>query len=175
MLVALLIIFLYVAIRFKKWQWGLGGVSSLFHDSLIALSLYGVFHGLVPFTLEVDQSMIAAILTIIGFSVNDTVIIFDRIREYTGLYPKRDMRTNINDAINHTLGRTINTSGTVLVVILAMLIFGGEIIRGMNFVLFIGLLVGTYSSVFNATPVAYDLIMWRQKVSARKKEKELKK
>jgi len=173
--VALIIIFLYVAFRFKKWQWGLGGVASLFHDSLIALSLYGAFHGLVPFTLEVDQSMIAAILTIIGFSINDTVIIFDRIREYTALYPKRDMATNINDAINHTLGRTINTSGTVLVVLLAMVLFGGEIIRGMNFVLFVGLAIGTYSSVFNATPIAYDLIVWRQGVAARKKEKELKK
>ena len=173
---ALLAIFIYIAIRFRRWQWGLGGVTSLFHDSIIAFSLYSWFYGIVPFTLEVDQSMIAAILTIIGFSINDTVIIFDRIREYRNLYPKRDLATNINDAINHTLGRTVNTSGTVLTVLLAMLIFGGEIIRGMNFTLFIGMAIGTYSSIFNATPVAYDLIMWRERVKekklARRKEKK---
>ncbi|MCX6272110.1 MAG: protein translocase subunit SecDF, partial [Bacteroidetes bacterium] len=166
--IALFVIFAYIAIRFRKWQWGLGGVVSLFHDSIIALSLYAWLHGVVPFTLEVDQTMIAAILTIIGFSINDTVIIFDRIREYKNLYPKRDLSVNINDAINHTLGRTMNTSGTVLVVLLAIIFFGGEIIRGMNFILFMGLLVGTYSSVFNATPVAYDFIMWRQHVKERK-------
>jgi SecD/SecF fusion protein len=166
--IALFVIFAYIAIRFKKWQWGLGGVISLFHDAIIALSLYAWLHGIVPFTLEVDQTMIAAILTIIGFSINDTVIIFDRIREYRKLYPKRDLNVNINDAINHTLGRTINTSGTVLVVLLAIIIFGGETIRGMNFILFMGLLVGTYSSVFNATPVAYDFIMWRERAKERK-------
>lgn len=166
--IALFVIFAYIAIRFRKWQWGLGGVISLFHDSIIALSLYAWLHGVVPFTLEVDQSMIAAILTIIGFSINDTVIIFDRIREYRNLYPKRALSVNINDAINHTLGRTMNTSGTVLVVLLAIIIFGGEIIRGMNFILFMGLLVGTYSSVFNATPVAYDFIMWRERVKEKK-------
>ncbi|MHC1707036.1 MAG: protein translocase subunit SecDF [Bacteroidales bacterium] len=166
--IALLVIFAYIAIRFKKWQWGMGGVISLFHDAIISLSLYAWLHGIVPFTLEVDQTMIAAILTIIGFSINDTVIIFDRIREYRNLYPKRDLAANVNDAINHTLSRTINTSGTVLVVLLAILIFGGEIIRGMNFILFMGILVGTYSSVFNATPLAYDFIMWRQRVSEKK-------
>lgn len=168
-ILALFSIFLYVALRFRKWQWGLGGVISLLHDSIIALSLYAILHGIVPFTLEVDQSMIAAILTIIGFSINDTVIIFDRIREYRKLYPKRELSVNINDAINHTLGRTINTSGTVLVVLLIMVLFGGEIIRGMNFILFVGMAIGTYSSVFNATPVAYDFIMWRQRVAERKK------
>ena len=162
------VIFAYIAIRFRKWQWGLGGVISLFHDSIIALSLYAWLHGVVPFTLEVDQTMIAAILTIIGFSINDTVIIFDRIREYRNLYPKRELSVNINDAINHTLGRTMNTSGTVLVVLLAIIIFGGEIIRGMNFILFMGLVIGTYSSVFNATPVAYDFIMWRERVKEKK-------
>jgi SecD/SecF fusion protein len=170
-ILALIAIFLYVAVRFKRWQWGLGGVTSLFHDSLIALSLYAILHGIVPFTLEVDQSMIAAILTIIGFSINDTVIIFDRIREYRKLYPKRDLAQNINDGINSTLGRTFNTSGTVLVVLLAMVIFGGEIIRGMNFVLFVGLAIGTYSSIFNATPIAYDFIMWRERVNEKKKAK----
>lgn len=167
-LFALVSIFGYVAVRFRKWQWGLGGVASLLHDSIIALSLYAIFHGVLPFTMELDQTMIAAILTIIGFSINDTVIIFDRIREYRTLYPKRDLAISVNDAINHTLGRTINTSGTVLVVLLSMLLFGGEIIRGMNFTLFIGMAIGTYSSVFNATPVAYELIRWRQRVTERK-------
>ena len=166
---ALLIIFLYIFIRFKKWQWGLGAVISLFHDSFLAMSMYAIFHGVMPFALEIDQGFIAAILTIIGFSVNDTVIIFDRIREHVKLYPKRELKTNINDAINDTLGRTFNTSGTVLVVLLAMFIFGGEIIRGMNFALLVGITIGTYSSVFNATPIAYDFIMWRERVANKKK------
>ncbi|MBP7496912.1 MAG: protein translocase subunit SecDF, partial [Bacteroidales bacterium] len=172
---SLVMIFLYIAIRFKKWQWGLGGVISLFHDSIIVIGVYSLFYGILPFNLEVGQDFIAAILTIIGFSINDTVIIFDRIRENRQLYPKRELSVNINSAINSTLGRTINTSGTVLVVLLTMIIFGGEIIRGMNFALFIGLAVGTYSSVFNATPIAYDFIIWREKVNARKKLKMEKK
>ncbi len=167
--IALVLIFLYVAVRFKKWQWGLGGVISLFHDSFIALSMYSIFYGLLPFSLDIDQAFIAAILTIIGFSINDTVIIFDRIREYTGLYPKRDLSDNINGAINSTLGRTINTSGTVMVVLLTMMFFGGEVLRGMIFALTVGIGVGTYSSIFNATPIAYDFIM----MSKRRKEKKL--
>ncbi|MEI8201850.1 MAG: protein translocase subunit SecDF [Bacteroidota bacterium] len=166
---SLLLIFIYVAIRFKKWQWGFGGVASLFHDSFIAMSMYSIFYGILPFNLEIDQAFIAAILTIIGFSINDTVIIFDRIREYTSLYPKRTLADNINGAINSTLGRTINTSGVVIVVLIAMFIFGGEILRGMTFCLLVGMVVGTYSSVFNATPIAYDFIM----MSNRRKERKL--
>ncbi len=173
-ILALFFIFAYIAIRFRRWQWGLGGVTSLMHDSLIALSMYAMLHGIVPFTLEVDQTMIAALLTIIGFSINDTVIIFDRIREYRKLYPKRELGVNINDAINHTLGRTINTSGTVITVLLIMVLFGGEIIRGMNFILLVGITIGTYSSVFNATPIAYDFIVWREKVKERKRLKAAK-
>lgn len=165
---SLLIIFTYVAIRFRKWQWGLGGVISLFHDTFIVVSIFSLFYGVLPFTLDIDQHFIAAILTIIGYSIMDTVIIFDRIREYTTLYPKRDLHTNMNDAINHTLSRTLNTSGITFMVLLAMFIFGGEVIRGFCFALMLGIVIGTYSSVFNATPIAYDLIMWRKSVKDRK-------
>jgi SecD/SecF fusion protein len=156
--IALIIIFAYIAFRFKRWQYGVGAVTALFHDSLIVISLYSIFYGILPFSLEVDQAFIAAILTIIGYSVNDTVIIFDRIRENITLHPKRNMKQNMNDAINSTLGRTINTAGTTAVVLLSIFIFGGEIIRGFSFALLAGVIVGTYSSWFTAAPIAYDLI-----------------
>jgi SecD/SecF fusion protein len=154
---ALIAIFIYIAIRFNKWYYGLGGVIALFHDSIITVSLFSIFYGILPFNLEVDQAFIAAILTIIGYSINDTVIIFDRIREYVGLYPKRTLKDNMNAALNSTLSRTINTAGTTLVVLLAVFLFGGEVIRGFSFALMMGILVGTYSSIFIATPVSYDL------------------
>jgi SecD/SecF fusion protein len=160
-LFALVVIFIYIAIRFKKWQFGLAGVIALFHDTLITIGLFSLFYNLLPFNMEIDQAFIAAILTIIGYSINDTVIIFDRIREYTNLYQKRDLKTNINAALNSTLARTINTSGTTLVVLLIIFIFGGEIIRGFTFALLIGILIGTYSSLFNASPIAFDLVSAR--------------
>jgi SecD/SecF fusion protein len=169
---SLLIIFIYIAIRFKNWQYGLGGVVSLAHDTLIIITMFTLFWGILPFSLEVDQSFIAALLTIIGYSIMDTVIIFDRIREYNKLYPKRDLANNINAAINSTLGRTINTSGITLVTLIVIFIFGGEVLRGFMFALIIGVVSGTYSSVFNATPIAYDVIMWRRR---RKEAKELEK
>jgi SecD/SecF fusion protein len=167
---ALVIIFIYIAIRFKNWQFGLGGVVSLFHDTLVIITAFTLLYGIMPFGMEVDQSFIAALLTIIGYSIMDTVIIFDRIREYTHLYPKRDLANNINAAINSTLGRTINTSGITLVVLIVIFIFGGEVLRGFMFALLIGVVSGTYSSVFNATPIAYDVIMWKKR---RKEKKEL--
>jgi SecD/SecF fusion protein len=167
---SLVIIFIYIAIRFKNWQYGLGGVVSLFHDTLIIITAFTLFHGILPFGMEIDQSFIAALLTIIGYSIMDTVIIFDRIREYTHLYPKRDLANNINAAINSTLGRTINTSGITLVTLIVIFIFGGEVLRGFMFALMIGVVSGTYSSVFNATPIAYDVIMWKKR---RKEKKEL--
>lgn len=157
-LFALIVIFVYIAIRFKRWQYGLSGVIALFHDSFITISLFSLFYNVLPFNLEIDQAFIAAILTIIGYSINDTVIIFDRIREYLFLHPKRSLATNINDGLNSTLGRTINTAGTTLMVLLMIFIFGGEVIRGFAFALFMGILVGTYSSLFVATPLAYDFI-----------------
>jgi len=175
---ALIIIFIYIAIRFKRWQYGLGGVVSLFHDSIIVISLFSIFYNVLPFNLEIDQTFIAAILTIIGYSINDTVIIFDRVREFVGLHPKRTLMNNINTGINSTLARTINTSGTTIVVLLMIFIFGGEVIRGFSFALLVGILVGTYSSVFVASPLAYDLITNRGKNdtdSMMKSKKTLKK
>ena len=167
--IALIVIFIYIAFRFRKWQFGLGGVVSLAHDALITISMYSLFYGILPFNMEVDQAFIAALLTIIGYSINDSVIIFDRIREYTTLYPKRDIKDNMNAAMNSTLGRTFNTAGTTLVTLMAMFLFGGEIIRGFIFALLIGIAIGTYSSIFNATPVAYDFIMLNKKRKERKK------
>jgi SecD/SecF fusion protein len=165
---ALIIIFIYIAIRFKKWQYGLSGVISLAHDTLITIGAFSIFYGILPFNLEADQAFIAALLTIIGYSINDTVIIFDRIREYLGLHPKRTLRDNMNAAINSTLGRTFNTSGTTLVVLIAIFIFGGEVIRGFVFALLIGIAVGTYSSIFNAAALAFDFISFSEKRKARK-------
>lgn len=159
----LIIIFIYIAIRFKNWKYGLGGVVSLFHDTLVVTTMFSLFYGILPFSLEVDQQFIAALLTIIGYSIMDTVIIYDRIREYKKLFPTRSLEDNINSAINHTLGRTINTSGITVVVLVVIFIFGGPILRGFIFALLVGVVTGTYSSVFNATPVAYDIIMLTEK------------
>jgi SecD/SecF fusion protein len=156
---ALLAIFLYILVRFANWQYGLGGVVSLAHDSIITLGLFSLLWGIVPFSLEIDQAFIAAILTIIGYSINDTVIVFDRIREYLHLYPKRDEAEIMDQAMNSTLRRTFSTSLTVLIVLVAIFIFGGASIRGFVFALLIGVGVGTYSSVFVATPIVYDTKM----------------
>ncbi|WP_283390680.1 protein translocase subunit SecDF [Millionella massiliensis] len=155
---SLLAIGVYIAIRFKNWQYGMGGVVSLFHDAILTIGIFSLLYGLLPFNLTVDQSFIAAILTIIGYSINDTVVIFDRIRENMMLYPRRSRSENINHAINSTLARTINTAGSTCVVLIAIFIFGGEVIRGFVFALLFGVVVGTYSSVFIATPVAYDMM-----------------
>ncbi len=155
---ALIIIFAYVAVRFKKWQYGVGGVLALFHDTLITIGFFSLFYGIMPFSMQVDQAFVAAILTIIGYSINDTVIIFDRIRENVQLFPKHTLKRNMNEGLNQTLARTMNTSGTTLVVLLVIFIFGGEVIRGFVFALLVGITVGTYSSVFTASPIAYDLL-----------------
>jgi SecD/SecF fusion protein len=169
---ALIVIFVYIAIRFKKWQYGLGGLISLFHDAFITLGIFSLLYSIMPFSMEADQALIAAILTIIGYSINDTVIIFDRIREYVTLHPKRDYVTNVNEALNSTLSRTVNTAGTTLIVLLAMFIFGGETVRGFTFALLFGVFFGTYSSVFVATPIAYDMMM--RKVKKEQKAKSSK-
>ena len=155
---SLIAIALYIILRFKKWQWGMGAVVSLTHNALLVMGIFSLLYGLLPFALEVNQSFIAAILTIIGYSINDTVVIFDRIREYQVLYPKREIGENINKAINSTLSRTLNTSGTTFVTLLAIFLFGGETIRGFVFALIFGIIIGTYSSVFVATPVAYEMM-----------------
>lgn len=158
LLFSLIIIFIYILIRFRYWQFSLGAVAALVHDSLIVLGIFSLFHGWLPFSLEIDQAFIAAILTVVGYSINDTVIIFDRIREWVGLHPKRDRATVYNDALNSTISRTINTSLSTFVVLLAIFLFGGETIRGFVFAIMIGVIVGTYSSLFIATPIAYDTI-----------------
>ena len=155
--IALVAIGFYIAIRFRRWQWAMGATIALAHNALLVIGIFSMLYKFMPFNLEVNQAFIAAILTIIGYSINDTVVIFDRIREYIGLYPKRDIKTNIDNAICATLSRTINTSATTLVTLLAIFIFGGVAIRGFVFALILGVVIGTYSSVFIATPIAYDL------------------
>ncbi len=157
-LFSLIAIGLYITFRFKRWQWATGATLALAVNALFIIGLFSMFYGLMPFNLEVNQAFIAAILTIIGYAINDTVVVFDRIREYLGLYPKRSLRENVNNAINSTLSRTINTSGTTLVTLLAIFFFGGETIRGFIFALTVGVVVGTAATIFIATPVAYDLM-----------------
>ena len=160
---SLIAIGLYITVRFKKWQWATGATAALAHDAFIVIGMFSVCYAFMPFNLEIDQAFIAAILTIIGYSINDTVVIFDRIREYNVLYPKRNIRENINNALCSTLARTINTSGTTLVTLLAIFIFGGATIRGFVFALLVGVIVGTYSSLFIATPLAYDMLPAKDK------------
>ncbi len=154
---ALLLIFGYIFIRFNKWQYSMGAVAALFHDVLFVLSIFSLFHGIFPFSMEIDQAFIAAILTVIGYSINDTVVVFDRVREFMNDYTKLSKTDVINKAINSTVSRTVITSLTTLFVILILFIFGGGSIKGFAFALLIGVIVGTYSSVFIATPVMSDL------------------
>ncbi len=167
-LLSLLVIFAYIAFRFKGWTWGLGGVVSLAHTAIIVIGFFSLFSGILPFNLDVDQTFIAAILTIIGYAINDNVVIFDRIREYRTLHPKMDVKTNANLAVNATLTRTINTSVSTLVTMLAIAIFGGESIRGLAVALILGICIGTYASIFIGTAVMYDATVWNQKRLAAK-------
>ena len=167
-LIALFVIFAYIAVRFSGWTWGLGGVAGLAHTALIVIGFFSIFSGILPFSLDVDQTFIAAILTIIGYAINDTVVIFDRIREFKELHPKADFRQNVNAALNSTLSRTMNTSLTTLVTMLAIAIFGGEVIRGLAVALIVGIVVGTYASIFIATPIMYDVT---KKIADKKADK----
>ena len=166
--IALLVIFIYIALRFKKWTWGLGGTLGLAHTAIIVVGFFSIFSGILPFSLDVDQTFIAAVLTIIGYAINDTVVIFDRIREYKNLHPKMPLDVNANQALNSTLSRTMNTSLTTLIVMIAIAIFGGEVIRGMAVALCVGIAVGTYASIFIATPIMYDVTMAVQKRAEKK-------
>jgi SecD/SecF fusion protein len=157
-LFALVVIFIYILVRFRNWQFGLGAITALIHDVLIVLGIFSIFYGIMPFSLEIDQAFIAAILTVVGYSINDTVVVFDRIREYISLYRKRERSEIINLALNSTISRTFSTSLSTFFVLLAIFLFGGEVIRGFIFALLIGVVVGTYSSLFIATPVVYDTI-----------------
>jgi len=168
-LFSLIAIGLYITLRFKRWQWASGATIALAVNAFMIIGVFSIFYGLLPFNLEVNQAFIAAILTIIGYAINDTVVVFDRIREYIGLYPKRAMAENVNKAINSTLSRTINTSATTLVTLIAIFLFGGETIRGFIFALILGVCIGTAATIFVATPIAYDLM------ARADKKKELKK
>ena len=153
---SLLVIFMYILLRFRKWQFSLGAVAAVFHDVIIVLSIFSFFYGILPFSLEIDQAFIAAILTIIGYSLNDTVVVFDRVREYMNLNKKKKIHEFMNGSLNSTLSRTINTSLTTFFVLLVIFIFGGEVIRGFMFALMVGVIVGTYSSLFIASPIMLD-------------------
>jgi SecD/SecF fusion protein len=154
---SLAVVFLYILFRFRRWQFSLGAVAAVFHDVMIVLGVFSILGKIMPFNMEIDQAFIAAILTVIGYSLNDTVVVFDRIRE---ILAERGWKggENVNAAINSTLGRTLNTSLTTLIVLLAIFIFGGESLRGFMFAMIIGVIVGTYSSVFIATPIMFDSI-----------------
>lgn len=156
-IVSLVVMFVYIAIRFRRWQYGLSSIICLTHDTLLVIGMYSLFNNVLPFTMEVNQSFIAAVLTIIGYSINNTVVIFDRVRENVTLFPKKGWKERFNSANNSTLLRTINTSGTTIVVLLAIFIFGGETIRGFVFALLVGMIAGTFSSLFLASPLAYAL------------------
>jgi SecD/SecF fusion protein len=151
-------IFLYILIRFRKWQFSLGAVAALFHDAIIILGAYSLLHKFMPFNMEINQDFIAAILTVLGYSINDTVIIFDRIREYLKEKKSLTLAGLFDDSISSTLGRTFNTSFTTILVILAIFIFGGDNLRGFMFAMLIGIAFGTYSSIFIASAIAYDFL-----------------
>ena len=168
-LIALLVIFCYIALRFKSWTWGLGGVVSLAHTAIIVIGFFSLFSGILPFNLDVDSTFIAAILTIIGYAINDNVVIFDRIREELGLHPSADFKDTVNKALNACLTRTVNTSVSTLIVMLAIAIFGGESIRGLSVALILGICFGTYASIMIGTPIMYDVT---RKVAEKKAAKK---
>ena len=153
---SLIVVFIYILIRFRKWQFSLGAVAAVFHDVLIVLSIFSLLYKVLPFDMEIGQSFIAAILTVVGYSLNDTVVIFDRIREFDNKHPSWKYMRTVNTALSSTLGRTVNTSLTTLIVLLAIFIFGGDSIKGFMFALIVGVIVGTYSSLFIASPIMYD-------------------
>jgi SecD/SecF fusion protein len=160
-LASLVLIFIYIAARFRNWQFGVAGVFALFHDTFLTVGIFSLLYKVMPFSMEIDQNFIAAILTVIGYSINNNVVIFDRVRENLALYPKRDNYENFNNAINQTLGRNVNTAGTTLITLLVIFLFGGEVIRGFVFAMFVGILLGTYSGILVSSPLAYDLFRAR--------------
>ena len=170
-IIALFVIFAYIAFRFKGWTWGLGGVVSLAHTAIIIIGFFSLFTGILPFNLDVDQTFIAAILTIIGYAINDNVVIFDRIREMKALHPKDDFKDTVNRSLNATLTRTVNTSVSTLLPMLAIAFFGGESIRGLSVALCLGILIGTYASIMIGTPVMYDATVKANEKKADEKKK----
>jgi SecD/SecF fusion protein len=165
-----LVIFLYILIRFRNWEFGVGALGAVLHDVLIVLGVFSLLYSIMPFSMEIDQSFIAAILTVIGYSINDTVVVFDRIREYRRLYPKRELKDIFNLAMNSTISRTLNTSFTTLVVLIIIFLFGSEVIQGFVFALIVGVVVGTYSSLFIASPIAYNFMEKRIQAKAKSRK-----
>ena len=153
---ALIVIFLYILVRFRKWQFGLGAIVALFHDTLFVLSAFAIAN-LIGISFEVDQVFIGAMLTIIGYSINDTVVVFDRIRENLGIKAGSEMTKVFNESLNNTISRTMITSATTLIVVIVLFIFGGAVLQGFSFAMIVGILIGTYSSLFIATPIVIDL------------------
>ena len=162
-ILSLIAIALYILLRFRDISFSAGTLVSLAFDTVIIISFYSLFYGLLPFSMEIDQSFIAAILTVIGYSVNDKVVVFDRVREVIGLYPKRDRYLVINEALNSTLARTISTSLSTAIVLLCIFILGGDTIRSFTFAMLLGVIVGTFSTLFVAVPVAYEIMGRKQK------------
>jgi len=154
---ALIVIFLYILIRFKKWSYSAGAVAALAHDVIITLGIFTILHGIVPFSLDINQVLIAAFLTIVGYSLNDTVVVFDRIRENSLIFKTESFDKMVNRSINNTLSRTVITSLTTLFVVTILFIFGGDVLKGLSFALIIGVLLGTYSSIFVASALLVDL------------------
>jgi SecD/SecF fusion protein len=164
--VSLIVIFVYIVFRFRRWQFALGAVVALAHDVLFVLTFFSLLKDVMPFSLDVDQAIIAALLTIAGYSMNDTVVVFDRIREFLANNKKSAIEPTINEAINKTLSRTIVTSFTIFVVVLMLFLFGGQVIKGFAFAMLIGIIIGTYSSIFVATPIVVDF----NKIGSKKEE-----
>jgi SecD/SecF fusion protein len=161
---AIIGMFFYIVVRFRKWSFGLGAVVALFHDVMMVFSVYSIFWGILPFPMDIDQAFIAAILTVIGYSINDTVVVFDRVREFLHIHRhESDTPDVINNAINQTLSRTLVTSFTTLLVVLILFLFGGEGLKGFTFALLIGIGVGTYSSICIATPIVVDFFKKEKK------------
>ena len=169
---SLVVIFLYILLRFRKWQFSIGAVAAVAHDVIIVLGIFSLLYKVMPFSMEINQAFIAAILTVIGYSLNDTVVVFDRIREFVNEHTSWPLGRTVNSALDSTISRTLNTSLTTLIVLLAIFIFGGESIRGFMFALIIGVIVGTYSSLFIATPVMFDSVTDKSKIEKKKKIEE---
>ena len=170
--VSLILIFFYILVRFKSWTYSAGAVVATVHDTLFVIASFAIVR-VFGISFEIDQVFVAAVLTIIGYSINDTVIIFDRIREYVGFGASHDKAKIFNDAINSTLSRTLLTSGTTLIVVIILLIFGGEVLRGFSFALFIGIVVGTFSSIFIASPIVLDFERKTEEIQAKRAAKSV--
>ena len=172
-IIALVAMGLYILLRFRDIAFSIGTIAAVAHDTIIIIGLYSIFWGILPFSMEIDQSFIAAILTVIGYSVNDTVVIFDRIREVSGIYPNRNKKDLDNEALNSTLARTFSTSISTILVLLCIFIFGGDTIRSFTFAMLLGVIVGTYSTLYVAVPLGYEMLSKKAKGKGKKYINEL--